>query len=962
MVDVQSIIQNSFASLPAEIGPSVSVSWSDFGERVATLGLTIPSESSLLESLGLVWTSSRFVMEHCLRDPSMLLNLSDSGDLYSASVRSEYRSRLQQLEWSDEATLMSALRRFRTREMVRIAWRDIAGWSDLDETLSDLSALAEVCLQVAIDDLFERMCDRQGTPLLGGGRPQKPVVLGMGKLGAWELNFSSDIDLMFAYPEEGVLPGRRNMSYGEFFTKLCRKLVKVIDTATEDGFVFRVDLRLRPFGDSGPLIMSFDAMESYYQGQAREWERYAMIKARPVAGDPVAGRQLQAMLRPFVYRRYLDYRAFGELRELKFQITRELQRKDRLNNIKLGPGGIREIEFIAQVFQLIRGGRNKALQERQVQKVLAILGRESLLPGAVVDKLIDSYRLLRRVENRLQEYADCQVHDLPEQPDQHIRLALSLGYEEWDAFAQTLSCVRDQVQNVFEQVFESPQSESGHGDADLLWAGSPADEHLQATAASLGYKQPEPVLRILADFRKAYPIKRLTASGSQYLDKLMPMLLGAAGTSDNPETALKRILDLIEAIAGRTVYLSLLVENPLALSQLVKLATASPWIVAHIARFPLLLDELLDPRTLYAPLSKEALETELEKRLAAIDHDDLEQQIIELGQFKQAQVLRVAAADIMGVIPVMVVSDYLTEIAEVILNRVLMLAWGQLAKKYGVPPGERADQVSGFGMIGYGKLGGMELGYGSDLDLVFLYSGDKGDAMTDGGKPIGCAQFYARLGQRIIHILTANMLSGVLYEVDMRLRPSGNAGLLVSHLDAFDRYQHNEAWTWEHQALVRARFVAGAMSIAEKFGKIRRIILTTPRDPLSLRKDVNTMREKMRTSLAKNEPGMFDLKQGPGGIADIEFIVQYGVLCCAKDHPELIRLTDNIGLLELLSDTGFMSAEESDVLKEAYCRYRDKGHRTALQGKSALVLEESIKVLRSRVQKIWQKFMVDSRS
>ena len=957
VVDVQSIIQNSFSSLPAEIGPSVSVAWSDFGERAAALGLTIPSESSLLESLGLVWSSSRFVMERCLRDPSMLLNLNDSGDLYSDSVRSEYRSRLQQLEWSDEATLMSALRRFRTREMVRIAWRDVAGWSDLDETLSDLSALAEVCLQVALDDLFDRMCTRQGTPLLSDGRPQKPVVLGMGKLGAWELNFSSDIDLIFAYPEEGVLPGRRDTSYGEFFTKLCRNLVKVIDTPTEDGFVFRVDLRLRPFGDSGPLIMSFDAMESYYQSQAREWERYAMIKVRAVAGDSVAGEQLHAMLRPFVYRRYLDYRAFGELRELKFQITQELQRKDRLNNIKLGPGGIREIEFIAQVFQLIRGGRNKELQERQVQKVLATLGRDSLLPGAVADKLIDSYRLLRRIENRLQEYADCQVHDLPEQPDQRTRLAFSLGYKDWDAFAEALNSIREQVQNVFERVFESPHTESGHGDADSLWAGSAADEQLQAAAASLGYDQPERVLRILSDFRKAHPIKRLTASGSQYLDKLMPMLLGAAGTSEDPGTALKRILDLIEAIASRTAYLSLLVENPLALSQLVKLATASSWIVAHIARFPLLLDELLDPRTLYAPLSKKALESDLENRLAAIDHDDLEQQMIELRQFKQAQVLRVAAADIMGAIPVTVVSDYLTDIAEVILNRVLMLAWGQLAKKHGVPPGECADQVFGFAIIGYGKLGGMELGYGSDLDLVFLFDGENVDAQTDGGKPIGCAQFHSRLGRRIIHILTANMLSGVLYEVDMRLRPSGDAGLLVTYIDAFDQYQYNEAWTWEHQALVRARFVAGAAGIAEKFGRIRTKVLMTPRDPRALRKEVTTMREKMRTNLVKNEAGMFDLKQGLGGIADIEFIVQYGVLRCAKDHPELIQLTDNIGLLELLSAAGFMSDEEADVLMKAYCLYRDKGHRAALQNRSALVPDESIAVLRSRVQQIWRQLM-----
>ena len=598
VVNVESIIRNSLFSLPADMQRCVGDAWSDFCERSATLGLTIPSETFLLKSLCLVWGSSRFVMESCVREPSMLLSLIDSGDLHSDSVRSEYCQRLTQSGWHDEATLMSALRRFRTREMVRIAWRDIAGWADLDETLSDLSVLAEACLQVALDDLFERACEAKGPPLSSDGRPQKPVVLGMGKLGAWELNFSSDIDLIFAYPQEGVLSDRRNTSYGEFYTKLCRNLVKVIDTATEDGFVFRVDLRLRPFGDSGPLVMSFDAMESYYQSQAREWERYAMIKARPVAGDPVAGEQLQAMLRLFVYRRYLDYRAFGELRELKFQITQELQRKDRLNNIKLGPGGIREIEFIGQAFQLIRGGRDKALQERQIQKVLVTLGSESLLPAAVVERLIDAYRTLRRVENRLQEYADRQTHDLPEQSELRIKLAFSLGYEDWDAFEQSLNRVREQVQNVFEQVFASPQSERDHGEADVLWAGNAPDDESLAAADSLGYEHPGQVLQIISGFRNAYPIKKLTAKGSESLGMLMPLLLGAAGTSEDAEATLKRILDLIEAVASRSVYLSLLVENPLALSQLVKLATASSWIVAHIARFPLLLDELLDPRAL----------------------------------------------------------------------------------------------------------------------------------------------------------------------------------------------------------------------------------------------------------------------------------------------------------------------------------------------------------------------------
>lgn len=951
------MIEDFLHGLPASLQETVSNAWNEYICNCGKLQIKPLSDERMLSAIGTVWASSRFVANYCIRHPTILHELVDSGDLFSNTARENYRARLKSAIETGESIedLMPILRQCRNREMLRIAWRDLAQWAELEETLNDLSVLAEVYVQESLDFLYQKACERRGVPFCGDGTPQQLVVLAMGKLGAWELNFSSDIDLIFAYPEEGVLPDKHETSYNEFFTKLCRALVKVLDAKTEEGFVFRVDTRLRPFGESGPLAMSFHAMETYYQSQAREWERYAMIKVRPVAGDLAAGEKLQKMLRPFVYRRYLDYRAFGELRELKFKISQELQRKDRLENIKLGPGGIREIEFIAQTFQLIRGGREKKLQERRLLKVLKTLGEFSHLPLPIVEKLIGAYCYLRTVENRLQEYADQQTHELPLHADQQLRLAYALGYDRWEAFKQELDEIRKFVHEVFEQVIESPHAGINYGSEAIVWAGKGDEEQLLEALYGLGFFQPKNALKILQDFRSAHALKKLSARGAAELDRLMPMVLGVVGKAAQPELTLKRTLDLLEAIASRNVYLTLLAENPLALSQLVKLAAASSWIASYLARFPLLLDELLDPRTLYAPLSKAELEQEAEQQLQAADADDLEQLMGELRHFKQANVLRVAAADIANAIPIMVVSDYLTDIAEVILNQVLKLAWRSVAKRHGVPAGAQQQEATGFAIIAYGKLGGLELGYGSDLDLVFLYDGSKANALTGGDRPISGAQFYLRLGQRIIHILTAKMLSGVLYEVDMRLRPSGNAGLLVSSVDAYEAYQAREAWIWEHQALVRARFVAGDSAIAARFRRIRLTILSQKRTILELKQEVKGMRAKMRANLAVRDPNVFDIKQGIGGIADIEFIVQFGTLLCANGREELFEVTDNIRLLDSLKEIGFIDQENAALLKEAYCRYRDRAHSLALQENPAIVSDEEFLALRSGVKRIWQK-------
>ena len=803
-----------------------------------------------------------------------------------------------------------------------------------------------------------RPSEKRGTPLLSDGSPQQIIVLGMGKLGAYELNYSSDIDLIFAYAENGVLPDRKETSYSEFFTRLCQSLVKVLDEITVDGFVFRTDIRLRPFGDSGPIIMTFDGMENYYQTQAREWERYAMIKARQVAGDFKTGAQLMAMLKSFVYRRYLDYGAFEELRSLKAQIIQELKRKDRMENVKLGPGGIREIEFIGQAFQLIRGGNEKALQTRGILDVLRILGELELLAPNDAGQLTQSYCFLRRVENHIQQYQDRQTHDLPIDPLVQQILAYSLDYPDWGAFKNQLDTLRAQVHAVFGDVFSLSRQEVKDQRSQQIWTGTADDAELLDNLSAYGFQQTEDSLAAIKHFKNGPSIRRLTTKGAKVLDRLMPQLIEAMQQVDNPDLTLKRMLGLFEAVVGRNVYLSLLAENPDALAQLLRLSSASPWICDYLSRYPVLFDELLDTRTLFDPLKKEDLDKQLTHLLATIEVQDLEQVMIALRQFKQLNVLRVAAADIMGAIPLMVVSDYLTYIAECIVSHVVERAWLMLTEKHGKPPGSD-NSSTGFAVIGFGKLGGIELGYGSDLDLVFLYDCKDGNALTDGEKPVSCSQFYGRLGQKVRHILDTKILSGVLYDVDMRLRPSGDSGLLVTHINAYEDYFKNQAWTWEHQALVRGRFIAGDLRLKSQYEAIRRRILSLPRDYKLLKTEVREMREKMRDALATKESNKFDLKQSKGGIADIEFIVQFGVLASAAKNAALTTYTDNVRLLEGLQEDGFMTKTDAEILKAAYCTYRDTGHKLVLQGKRAVINEAEVVELSKQVEQIWQDFMED---
>jgi glutamate-ammonia-ligase adenylyltransferase len=952
--------------LPQSMQDEMQRHWEVFEQWMANHGQTV----ARTEEIERVFACSPFVAKFSAQAPERFQQLLSSGDLGRSYDDGEYRARLQSMlsELADEAEFMRTLRQTRNYEMVRIAWRDIMGLADLHETMRDLSNLADAAMDASLAWLYRGESEGLGVAADPSGTPQQLVVIAMGKLGAHELNFSSDIDLIFAYPHEGETSGgKRSLSNQEFFTRLGQKLIRVLGEVTADGFVFRVDMRLRPFGESGPLVLSFDAMELYFTTHARDWERYAMIKARCAAGDLQAGERLLKLLRPFVYRRYIDFGAFQALREMKALINAEVKRKGITGNIKLGPGGIREIEFIGQTFQLIRGGRCPALQTRPILEVLGHLDDLGYLPSQTVAELSNAYRFLRDTEHRLQEVNDQQTQTLPKHPTEQERLAFAMGFPDWETFSEALETHRRRVQRCFTQLLErteeSPAAATDQAKPDLgeLWRQINNQELAVSTLARLGYEDPEAIWAILNKLPEQGRLRRMSQRAQERFARLMPMLIGAVAKSPRQQTTLEHLVKLLEAIAHRSVYLALLAEHPEALAQLTRLCSASPWISGLLTRQPILLDELLDPRVLYAPPTPGGLRSQLEHQLAQIPEGDLEQEMNVLRHFKHTQVLRVAAADVAGVLPVSEVSDHLTAIAETALDATLRLATRHLARKHGAPIciDAGARRVAGFAIITYGKLGGIELGYGSDLDIIFLHNSRGEDQVTNGPYPVDNNVFFTRLGQRIIHLLTTITPAGRVYDIDTRLRPSGASGLLVSSVDAYRDYQQRLAWTWEHQALVRARPVVGAREVMEDFLAIRRATLQRQRDEPTLRREIREMRERMRQELSRKDPGMFDLKQAPGGITDIEFMVQYGVLRWAAACPGLLTETSNWHLLEAFAAHGLLAKEDCDALREAYFAYRAKTHALALQECPALANQEEFQKHCGKITAIWRRLMND---
>ncbi len=920
--------------------------------------------SSLSEQARQVLAFSDFVQESVTAHPDWLTGLeaappqADEWQHYAQWLRDALA------DVSDEAALMRELRHFRRRVMVRIAWAQALMLVSEESTLQQLSHLAETLIVTARDWLYDACCREWGTPCSEDGTPQPLLILGMGKLGGGELNFSSDIDLIFAWPEKGATRGgRRELDNAQFFTRLGQRLIKALDQPTQDGFVYRVDMRLRPFGDSGPLVLSFAALEDYYQEQGRDWERYAMVKARIMGdNDGAYASELRAMLRPFVFRRYIDFSVIQSLRNMKGMIAREVRRRGLKDNIKLGAGGIREIEFIVQVFQLIRGGREPSLQSRSLLPTLAAIAQLNLLAEGDAQILREAYLFLRRLENLLQSINDEQTQTLPGDELNRARLAWGMRLDDWQALTEALDAHMAAVRRIFNDLIGDDESESQDDELSEhwreLWQDALQEDDTTPVLAHLSNDDRHRVVALIADFRLELNKRAIGPRGRQVLDHLMPHLLSDVCSRADAPVPLSRLTPLLSGIITRTTYLELLSEFPGALKHLISLCAASPMIASKLARYPLLLDELLDPNTLYQPTATDAYRDELRQYLLRVPEEDEEQQLEALRQFKQAQLLRVAAADIAGTLPVMKVSDHLTWLAEAIIDAVVHQAWVQMVARYGQPKHLADREGRGFAVVGYGKLGGWELGYSSDLDLIFLHDCPV-DVMTDGEREIDGRQFYLRLAQRIMHLFSTRTSSGILYEVDARLRPSGAAGMLVTSTESFAEYQKNEAWTWEHQALVRARVVYGDPQLKAQFDAIRRDVLTATREGQTLQTEVREMREKMRAHLGNKHRDRFDIKADEGGITDIEFITQYLVLRDAHAKPKLTRWSDNVRILELLAQNDIMDEQEALALTRAYTTLRDELHHLALQEQPGHLPLDCFNAERELVRACWQKWLVE---
>ncbi len=933
---------------------------------IAALSSGLPHrlDANLLSRL---FVASPFIAEHALRDPGGFQALIDPAALNEGFDPQAFGVRLavELAGASDEPTFRRILRRERNTQLVRIACRDLLGLAELTTVLAEISDLADTLLKGALGWLRAPMIERYGTPVDEQGDPVDFLVLAMGKLGGRELNFSSDIDLIFLFRAQGETRGpTRVITNQEFFDRLGKKLIAALNDITADGFVYRVDMRLRPFGESGALTTSFSALEHYYSVHGRDWERYALIKGRVINGDARDVQQLEAITQPFVFRRYLDFGALEAVREMKALINAEVARYGLQQDVKRGAGGIREVEFIGQMFQLIRGGREPRLRQRGIVAVLEVCAELDLIPAEEVAGLVEAYRFLRVTEHRLQQVRDEQTQALPESPVERARIAFSAGFAGWPEFLAALETQRARVRHSFAALLNPTEEEAPiETGSALLWRDGLDPDRTQDILAAAGFEDLARTAVVLTQLKDPRFLGRLSQEARVRLDRLMPAMVAACAGRKAATETLSRLAELVRAVARRSVYLALLADNPGALRRLVALCGASLWIARELTNSPILLDELLDGRNLFSPPARRVLERQLDELLANTRAEGLEHTMETLRVFKHQQVLRVAASDLMVNFPIAEVSNHLTWIADVLIDRTRTIAWQDLAEKHGSPVVIRRGEAreAGFAIIAYGKLGGLELGYGSDLDLVFVHDTLDAQNQTNGGRPIANDVFFTRLVQRIIHLLATRTPAGTAYELDVRLRPSGTAGMLVSSIEAFSEYQQREAWTWEHQALVRARAVAGDPETRARFEHVRREILRRPREPQKLREEILEMRARMREALDRSTEETFDLKHGVGGITDIEFMVQYAVLRWACQYQVLCAYTDNLRLLDLIADLGLISRADSEALRAAYFAFRAEVHRCALQEIDGLVESTRFHEERQAVSAVWARVMQTQR-
>ena len=852
---------------------------------------------------------------------------------------------------------LANLRQYRNARMVEIIWQDRQPGEHYPETVAALSELAEICLQQAYAYGVEMLRQRHGIPRNDDGQEVSFTVLGMGKLGGRELNLSSDIDLIFCYGEDGETDGPIPLDNSTYFQRLGRWLIQALDQRTADGFCFRVDMRLRPFGDAAPLCISVAAMEQYYQVHGRGWERYAFIKARPVAGDLALGQNLLHTLRPFVYRRYLDYTALTGLREVKALMDAE--QGGSSNDIKKGQGGIREIEFVCQSLQIIHGGRQPALRSTNTLDTLAAIASAGLLPADDVDRLRRAYLFLRNTEHCLQMVNDQQTQQLPRSELEWQRLACSMGLTDVMTMRETLDTFRQQNHAIFQRILASGEDDrqGKNRNGEKLWQR--AQTGTLETAPSdllqvLRFTEPEAVWTRLWRFAHSRDVaSRLSTEGRQRLNRLLPLTLDLCSAQPDTDALLQRFLTLVEAILGRANYLALLAENPPYLIRIAELLH-SPWLAQELARFPILLDDVLSDTVTSPEHWPQALAAQLQ--LA----EDMEERMDALRRFKNAEALRLAAAFWTDQIPVETLLPQLSDLAQLTLQTALAWAEAEMQRRHGSVR-TNYGQVAPFTVIAFGKLGGREMGFASDLDLVYLYDAPL-DAESDGLAPLAAPTWFARLGQRLIHILSTLTRAGLLYQIDMRLRPSGQSGPLVTTLDAFSRYQRESAWTWEHQALTRARWIAGDAALGARFTSLRAEILGQPRDPGQLAEDVRGMRQRIYRSKTIAQDA-FHLKLSPGGLTDIEFLVQFAMLGACSQQPTLCQDTGTAAGIAALTGAGIWSVEQGAVLGQAWQRYRQEENRRwlNLQDNEIRATEipswDALQAAAHGVREIWQELI-----
>ncbi len=951
-----SIPIHCIGSVPEELRDSVERWW----ERARAQEGFLEAYQALAEThraqLPRVVAASEFVASALIQDPQSLAWFSRHDACASNLANEDYERQAATASTVEQA--QSTLREWRRRAMLRIAWRDITGIAPVIDTLQSVSDLADATIRAAASAARLHLLPIFGRPH-GSNETSSPfIILGMGKLGGRELNFSSDIDLIFLFSEAGETSGPRIVDNEEYFNRLGREIIRLLDVRNAEGFVFRVDMRLRPFGESGPLVVSLASLEDYLQQHGRDWERYAWIKARAIVGADAYASAYDEFVRPFVYRRYLDFGVFESLRGMKALIVREVSRRDLEHHLKLGKGGIREVEFIVQSMQLVRGGSDRRLQNPALLEILPLLGGSKLMSAEDIAELTAAYLELRKAENALQMMRDEQTHALPEDPLDRARLALSMGLKDWPAAAARLESTLDKVAAQFDALLFGAPGAQRRDDEGVAWLDSD-DAKIEEELANGGFPSGETaaVAAILEAYRHSAPYRRLDEAGHRRLYVILARLLKLAAQHAAPAIVVQRVLRVLEAIGTRASYLALLKEQPAALDRLIDVCAISGFLSRQIADFPLLLDELIDAKAFDELPSRPGFTLELAARTGRLSPDDPERQVEALRQFQKVAVFAVALADLTGRLPLMRVSDRLTDIAELIIQCCMDLAWQQMTQTYGTPYcGEELGNLRPVvvAVAGYGKLGGLELGYASDLDLVFLHDSTGSIQLTDGERPLDNGIFFLRLGQRIVHLLTMHSAAGRLYEVDMRLRPNGKGGFLMTGIDAFERYQQTDAWTWEHQALLRARAVAGNAKLCGAFEAVRRRTLSVAVRRDTLRADVLEMRLRMRRELSRSGAGQFDIKQDAGGIADIEFLVQYWVLAAAQAHPELLTYTDNIRQLEGLAAVGVLDGATAAWLKEAYISYRMVLHHLSLEGDGERIVAAAPHTqTRDRLREIW---------